>query len=239
MLDASGVRIVHQDNHLLVLEKPTGLSTTSPDGTNCLASLARELDPHAPRMHASSRLDAEVTGLVTFARTERAIAALLQARRDGAYRRLYLGLSDRALSPTSGTFDWAIGLDARDPRKRVPLPAGDARGQVALSRYEVRCALPQVALFALRPETGRTHQLRVHVAKAGAPLLGDRPYGGTQRIVCDDGRVIRARRVMLHCARVEVPAVEGSENHVFVAPVPSDFRELFASLGGDATLLDA
>ncbi len=239
MLDAAGVRVVHQDDDLLVLNKPSGVPTTSPDGKNCLVSLARELDPRAPRLHASSRLDAEVTGLVTFARSDRAIESLLRARREGRYRRLYLGLAARSVSPERGVFGWAIGIDARDRRKRVALPPNDTRGQSAHSRYEVLCAREHVVLLALWPQTGRTHQLRVHVAKAGAPLLGDRPYGGTQRIVCDDGRVQRARRVMLHCVRVEVPAITGEGVLRFVAPVPDDFRRLFSSLGGDETAIDA
>src|SRR6266545_3893474 len=73
-------RVVHRDDDLLVIDKPSGLPTTSPDGVNCLASWAREHDPDAPRLHASSRLDAEVTGLVTFARTSRAIQQLTAAR---------------------------------------------------------------------------------------------------------------------------------------------------------------
>lgn len=232
-------RIVHRDHDLIVFDKPTGLATTSPDGGVCLASLARQLDPQAPRMHASSRLDAEVTGLVTFARSDRAIASLLEARRVGSYHRFYLGIAARALQPRIGELCWAIGRDARDARRRVALPEDDPSGMSARSRYRVLADASSAALLLLRPFTGRTHQLRVHVAQAGAPLLGDKHYGGVQRVVLADGRVVRAGRVMLHCAQVELPAITGAGRLVLQAPVPDDMCSLWQELGGAAEALHA
>jgi hypothetical protein len=115
------VRILHRDADLLVLFKPSGLPTTSPDGRGCLTEIAAQLDPSAPRLHASSRLDAEVTGLVTFARTTRAIEGLLAARKAGQYERYYLGLATGPLSPAAGELNWPIDRDPRDLRKRITL----------------------------------------------------------------------------------------------------------------------
>jgi 23S rRNA pseudouridine1911/1915/1917 synthase len=230
-------RIVHRDTDLLVLYKPAGLPTTSPDGANCLANAARALDPDAPRMHASSRLDAEVTGLVTFARTDRAIEALLAARRQGAYQRFYLGISAQIPQPAQGEWRWEIARDPRNPRRRVAHPEGSGRGVHALSRYQVIGQLPQAALLGLRPETGRTHQLRVHAAQAGVPLLGDKHYGGATRSVLLNGRVLRASRVMLHCARLRLPGVAGAQSLTLEAEVAPDMRELFTQLGGASELL--
>lgn len=232
MSEPPSPRVVYRDDDLLVLDKPTGVPTTSPDGRNCLASLARELDPDAPRMHPSSRLDAEVTGLVTFARSDRAIHGLLAARKAQRYRRLYLGLAACAPTPAEGELRWSIAPDRRDPRRRVALPEHDPAGTFALSRYQVLQTLPQATLLALIPETGRTHQLRVHAAAAGAALLGDKPYGGPTRVVLEDGRVLAARRVMLHCARVQVPAPSGAGLLLFESEVPADFAGLFSALGG-------
>jgi 23S rRNA-/tRNA-specific pseudouridylate synthase len=229
--------VVHRDADLLVLDKPAGLPTTSPDGDNCLASTARVLDPGAPRMHASSRLDAEVTGLVTFARTDRAIEALTAARRQGTYGRFYLALASRAPEPERGEWQWEIAKDPRNPRRRIAQRAGSGRGAHASSRYEVLCTLSHAVLLGLRPETGRTHQLRVHAAEAGAPLLGDKHYGGPMRVVLADGRVLRAARVMLHCARLTLPAIASAEPLTLTAEVARDMSELFAQLGGDPELL--
>ena len=229
--------MLHRDADLLVLDKPSGLATTSPDGRNCLSALAREIDPGAARMHPSSRLDAEVTGIVTFAKTDRAISALLHARKQGQYRRTYVGLASRAPEPAQGQWRWPIGEDAREPRKRVALPEDSTHGQHALSRYVVAQVLPQAALLLLFPHTGRTHQLRVHSARAGAPLIGDRHYGGPMHLVLGDGAVVRARRVMLHCAAVSLPAPDGSGVLHLSSPVPDDLRSMFSALGGDAALL--
>ena len=263
------VRVLHRDADLLVLYKPSGLATTSPDGRNCLTEIAAQLDPRAPRLHASSRLDAEVTGLVTFARTTRAIEALLAARRAGAYERYYLGLATGPLDPASGELDWPIDRDPRDPRKRVALeraakpsrgaaPSGSAQqgasvrngpraqgkraqnqAQEARTRYRVLDTLSAAAALLLSPLTGRTHQLRVHVARAGVPLLGDRHYGGPMTITLPNGRVVRAGRVMLHCARVRLPALEGpAEALTLNAPIPDDLRSVWQALGGDPSSLE-
>ena len=230
--------LVHRDADLLVLNKPSGLPTTSPDGQNCLASWARAFDRGAARMHASSRLDAEVTGLVTFARTDRAIAALIEARRKGTYMRCYLGIAGSAPQPERGAWRWEIAKDPRNARRRVAQPEGSARGVQAESRYRVLCVLPQAALLGLWPQTGRTHQLRVHAAEAGAALLGDKHYAGATRVVLANGRVLRASRVMLHCARLTLPGIASPEPLVLTAPVADDMRQLFVQLGGDGELLD-
>jgi len=231
------VRVVHRDAALLVLDKPSGLPTTSPPGGDlALTDVAARLDPDAPSLHASSRLDAEVTGLVTFVRTRPANRALLDARAAGTYRRRYLALAPSAPEPPASSWASAIGTDPRDKRKRRVVE-GD--GKAALTRYETVAALSNVALLALRPETGRTHQLRVHAAEAGIPLLGDVHYGGAKRVVLSDGRVVTARRVMLHCARLSLPDVaRGSGTLELKADVPEDFRRVFAALGGDLDLLE-
>ncbi len=230
---------MHRDEHLIVFDKPSGLPTTSPEGGVCLATIARGLDPHAARMHPSSRLDAEVTGLVTFARSDHGIRALLAARRDGQYQRCYVGFCAHAPEPAAGELRWSIAKDPRDPRKRVAVPEADRRGVSALSRYELYAAASAAVIVLLRPQTGRTHQLRVHIAAAGAALLGDKHYGGDMRTVLADGRVVRARRVMLHCARVVVPSPAAPGKLLLRAPLPPDMQELWRALGGDPEVIAA
>jgi 23S rRNA-/tRNA-specific pseudouridylate synthase len=246
-------RVVYSDPDLLVIDKPSGLPTTSPDGENCLASWAREHDPAAPRLHASSRLDAEVTGLVTFARTTRAILQLTAARKAGRYRRFYLGLARHPPEPLEGEWRFPIARDPKDPRRRVALapgasvrarstrpggsdraPRGLCLADSAWSRYRTLFAREALALLLLMPETGRTHQLRVHAARGGAPLWGDKHYGGPVREVFEDGRVLAARRVMLHCAQLILPGIAAPEPLVLHAPVPHDMQAFYTALGGDA-----
>lgn len=300
-MSAPAVRIAYRDEHLLVLIKPPGLPTTSPAGMrgSSLAAIARGLDPRAPRMHPSSRLDRDVTGLVTFARTDRGIEALLEARRQGNYRRTYLAIvraagargsttgarspaeriaeratrtpagrpRARALEETvrvetgaegprvgaspcaegavdrlevEGAWSWAIALDPRDPRLRIALAPGEhgRREQEARTRWEVRARAGAHSLLHLFPDTGRTHQLRVHCACAGVPIVGDTDYGGLARIVAADGRVITPRRPMLHCAMLALPHVGRGGTLELIAEAPEDLRRVWLGVGGDDRALD-
>lgn len=230
------VELVHQDEHLIVVMKPSGLLTTASDGGDCLVERVRSIDPRAPALHASSRLDAEVTGLVTFARTRAANRALLEARSKGRYRRLYVGLARVAPEPPEGRWEGEISLDPTDRRRRVPGPGLEA--QRAETEYRMAARAEDAVLMHLRPHTGRTHQLRVHMKAAGAPLLGDLRYGGERRVVRADGRVITCRRTMLHCAALEIPDVESLEPLYLSARVPDDMRAVWIKLGGDEGALE-
>lgn len=230
--------VLHRDRHFLVVAKPPGLPTTSPAAGDSLARRVHVLDPDAPRLHPSSRLDADVSGVVTFARTRRATKALLAARKRGAYERLYLALCARAPEPGAGRWERAIARDAHDPRKRVVCD-DPGEGQPAATDYRTAAQSPHACLLFLWPQTGRTHQLRVHAAGADVPLLGDRPYGGPGRVVLPDGRTTRLARVMLHCARVRVPDPDGSGCLTFLAPAPDDLVATWTRLGGDPAALSA
>ncbi len=224
--------ILHQDDHLLVVAKPPGLPTTAPDATQpCLASWVASQLPRNATAHATSRLDAPVSGLVTFALTPRANRHLLEARRAGSYVRTYLGITTRDASFTDCEWSWPISIDPSNRKQRV---AGPGRGERdALTRCELQAQGDSAALLRLMPATGRTHQIRAHAAKAGVPLFGDHVYGGDRRVVLSGGSVVTARRVMLHCARVRFPEVCGGGVVELTAPVPSDMASVWVELGGD------
>jgi len=231
------VEIVYRDRDLLVLDKPAGLPTTSPDpSAETLVRVAALLDPEAERLHPSSRLDAEVSGLVTFARNPSATRFLLDARAAGRYERVYLALALTPPSPAQGEWSGAIAIDPRDKRKRRVQDderAGSAKPASTVYRTLARGA--HGAVLWLEPRTGRTHQLRVHAAAAGSPLFGDRAYGGPARLVLADGRVVAARRVMLHCTRIGLPPRPYAPRLELERLPPPDFLER-AALLSDASL---
>lgn len=229
------VPVLYRDEDLLVVNKPAGLATTSATEGDCLTRRVQALDPAAPRLHPSSRLDAEVTGVVTFARTRKATLALLAARKAGAYGRCYVALGVGALPTHQGRVDAAIGLSPRDPRQRRVVSEGAPGARRAQTRYQWVGQAGQVTLVLLFPETGRTHQLRVHMAHVGLPLLGDRHYGGPQRIVLANGRAVRAPRTMLHCAWVQLPTSDGVGRRL-AAPLPEDMLRIWAAVGGAPAL---
>jgi 23S rRNA pseudouridine955/2504/2580 synthase len=226
------LEIRHEDRHLLVVIKPSGIATTNPVGKDSLTSrLERE---RGRRLHPTSRLDAEVTGLVTFAKTDHAIAALRDARTKGTYGRGYLALTSAAPNVHEGTWETKIAIDPRDPTLRIAGPG--EREQDAKSSFVVREIASHRAALWLTPHTGRTHQLRVHCQHAGIPILGDVRYGGDKRAALADGRVITARRTMLHCAWLRLPIDQTIE---LSAAAPDDMRDVWARLGGTAEALRA
>ena len=234
----TAVVVVHRDAHLLVLAKPARLPTTHPDGGDCLVARAEALDPEAPHLHASSRLDAEVTGLVTFARTKQANDALRTARREGRYGRLYLAITATGGDAAVGG-EWhdAIAIDPRDPRKRVAVRDGTLGAKSASTLVAHRARAGALTLLELRPQTGRTHQLRVHAAAHGLPLFGDVHYGGPKRSVLPNGRVLTAQRTMLHCAALRLPAVTTPGELVLHLQPPEDFQALWTGAGGSPEAL--
>jgi len=230
------IELAHASRHLVVAIKPSGLLTTG-EGDSLTRRLQEQL---GVKLHASSRLDAEVSGLVTYARSKRGNAALGEARQRGEYQREYLGLCAAEPDPAAGIWDAPIAIDPRDRRLRLALGEGE-RGEgerAAQTRFSVRASCADGAALRLEPLTGRTHQLRVHAARAGVPLLGDHRYGGPKRVVLGNGRVVRAARVMLHCLRVRVPDAEGGWLSLVSEP-PADLSRLWVSLGGVAAELTA
>jgi 23S rRNA-/tRNA-specific pseudouridylate synthase len=232
--------VIYRDAHFLALAKPSGIATTAPDGGPCLFAAARSLDPQAPQLHPLSRLDTQVSGIVVFARTEQANARALAARRTGEFMRRYLGLAKLGVLAGEGEFRAAIAFDPRDPKKRRALPEGTQRAgaKAALTRYRERARAGVIIALDLFPQTGRTHQLRVHSAAANSPLLGDVAYGGERRLTLDNGRILSAGRVMLHCAQVALPHPSAASGtlRLSLAP-PADMLKLWLSAGGASEAL--
>jgi 23S rRNA pseudouridine1911/1915/1917 synthase len=226
--------IVYRDAHLLVLDKPVGIATTAPEGDSLFAR-ARSLDPDAPALHPLSRLDTQVSGLTTFARTELANRIALAARKDGTLRRSYVGI---AAANVAGEGDWRfpIALDMRDPKKRRVADIPSAKQ--AHTHWRVIAQAGTLVAFDFWPLTGRTHQLRVHASYAHFPLMGDVAYGGVKKLTLPNGRILSATRVMLHCAafRMPDPARRGAVITLSLAP-PADMQKLWRDAGGDPEVL--
>jgi 23S rRNA pseudouridine1911/1915/1917 synthase len=223
-----------RDADWLAVEKPSGIPTTAPDSAlveSLVDRVRKQLAPDTKHLHPLSRLDVEVTGVVLFALTPRAIQAATRTREIGRYRRRYLSLLSLPPSPLLGTWEWPIGVDRSNPKLRTTRTMGKDI-QSARTRYTT-LGVAGIAWVGMELETGRTHQIRVHAARAGCPVVGDRSYGGPRHWVQSDGTVTTARRVMLHAHRVWIP----ERNESIESTVPEDFASIWAQCGGGPTEL--
>lgn len=222
------VELLLWDGELCAITKPPDLPTI-PDhhGTRAaITDAARLVGLPLGALHATSRLDVGVSGVVVFAAGAAARSRLERLRQDGAYRRTYVAIASGSVEH-EGAWSAPIGR-ARDPRLRA------VNGRDALAaetRFAPVSRAADATLLEVRPQTGRTHQIRVHAAHAGHALLGDRAYGGPRRVVDRDGRVFTPTRIALHAW--EVSLGDDDAPLVLRAPVPPSVLEVWRALGGD------
>lgn len=232
-----------ESEDLFVAAKPAGLCTI-PDHRGDAASLqgriARHLGVGLERVHATSRLDREVSGVVTFALTPRAREGLSQARAEGRYLRRYVALAMGTKAEPLHVWEVPIGR-GRDPLRRVAFGRDPEKASTVARIVATLDGAAPVSLLAVSPETGRTHQIRLHASHAGLPLLGDRAYGGPVRWTLGGGKVLGIGRIALHAAQVTVPVDFARPNaplRALSAPVPEALRDLWSALGGTAEAWD-
>jgi 23S rRNA pseudouridine1911/1915/1917 synthase len=215
------LEVVLEDDHLLVVDKPAGLVTHPAPGHRgpTLAGALRERaagGPDPQRAGIVHRLDRDTSGLLVVAKTEAAYAALQAQIAERAVRREYLALVSGHPDSESGTIDAALG---RDRVRRTVVSTRSDRPREAVTHFEVVRRLPRTALLSVRLETGRTHQIRAHLAAIDHPVCGDARYGGA---AC--GRRLGLERQFLHAARLMFRhPVTGEMEHCESKP-PVDLR---------------
>lgn len=226
---SGALRVLAERDGLVFVEKPAGIATEPErrgSAGTVVALAAAELGIDASAVHALSRLDVGVSGVVLLGTSADARRRLATLRDAGRVRRRYVAIAARAPEPERGSWSEPIRKRAKPPLREI-----GAGGETALTHYLVvgRTLGPTpLALLAFEPETGRTHQLRVHASAHGAPLVGDPSYGGPSRLTSHDGSVVRFERVLLHAAWLEIagqPRVSSA--------LPALFGEVFCGAGGD------
>ena len=227
--------VVYEDEDLLVVDKPSGLvvhpGAGNPDKTlaNALLHYAPELGD-LPRAGIVHRLDKDTTGLLVVARTLRAHAALVSALQARAVKREYRAIVHGVVT-AGGVVDAAIGRHPVE-RKRMAVQQG---GKPALTHYRVVERYRANTLLKLRLETGRTHQIRVHMAHIRHPLVGDPQYGGRVRVPpgADQSLIATVRgmpRQALHAARLGLEHPVGRQWLEWRSELPEDFLQLRQAL---------
>lgn len=217
-----GPRLLHRDKRFLVVDKPAGVaSAPTPLGVRGTlpALLAEQLGLARPPL-VVHRLDRDVSGVMALALDREGARRLTRAFEEGQVRKLYRAVVRGAPPQEEGTLDAPIGRDpARRGRMRVA-PGGDPARTDYRWLGEVS-TYPGLHHLELRLHTGRTHQIRVHLAHLGCPLVGDRFYGGPLRVTDHEGRSVAVPRLCLHSARLELPlGAPGEALTAFEAPLP-------------------
>jgi 23S rRNA pseudouridine1911/1915/1917 synthase len=220
-----------QDPDLIVIDKPPGLvvhpAPGHPAGTvvNALLSLCPDLAGirGAIRPGIVHRLDKDTSGLMVVAKTDRAQQGLSDQLKERAVHKEYLALVAREPSPPEGVIDAPIARDPHD-RKRMAVVTG---GREARTRYALAERLGRYSLVRAFPETGRTHQIRVHLTAIGHPIVGDAVYasGQTRRL---------AARQFLHAARLSFAHPRTGEPLTVESPLPPDLSAVLDQLRREA-----
>jgi 23S rRNA pseudouridine1911/1915/1917 synthase len=217
--------VIHSDAHLLVVDKPPGV-VVHPGAGRRRGTLAAGLLAAYPELAAVGepgraglvhRLDADTSGVLLVARTTAAHQALRAALKRREIRRTYLTLVRGVPNAPSGTVDAPLDRDPRHPTRR----AVRAGGKPAKTHYRVLASWAEAALLEVELETGRTHQIRVHLAAIGHPVVGDRTYG----VPSPEGRMF------LHAWRVSLLHPVTGEQIELTAPLPEDLRRRLEDLG--------
>ena len=231
-------RLLHIDEHILVINKPPGLAVQGGTGqSRHLDGMASELglpDGEVPKL--VHRLDKDTSGVLLMARTRRAAAALARLFRNRSLRKVYLAAVCGSPPDDGGTILSSVHSNGI-AHLRTGRDTGSQLGTgTALTHYRVLDRLGQrFALVALNPVTGRTHQLRVHMAELGTPIVGDRRHGGAAS--ADRGGIFRGR-LHLHAHSLELKHPFTGRGMGFVAPLPPHMEESFNALGWGARLAD-
>jgi len=232
--EAIPLTIIYQDNDILVVDKPAGLTVHPapghPSGTlvNALLALCPELQDITGTLRRGSgqalrpgivhRLDKDTSGLMVVAKNDRAQRNLAQQLKGREVRKTYLALVQGTPQPPEGIIEAPIGRHPKN-RKKMAVVAG---GREAETRYRTRQLWDGYALLEVEPISGRTHQIRVHLAAIGHPVVGDATYGKRSPLV---------DRQFLHAHRLAFRLPTSGHAVEFELPLPPDLRQALERLG--------
>ena len=232
--------VVYEDEHLLVIDKPAGM-VVHPAAGNRDGTLVNALLHHCgpslsgiggvARPGIVHRIDKDTSGLLLVAKSDVAHEGLSRQFADHSIERVYAAIVTGVPTMLTGTINAPLARSETD-RKKVAVVKSGGRGKRAVTHWKLRTALRDAALVECRLETGRTHQVRVHLASIGHPLLGDPVYGRSPK---QRQRELLARlefrRQALHAEALGFVHPVTNARLSFASALPSDMQELFSALG--------
>jgi 23S rRNA pseudouridine1911/1915/1917 synthase len=226
--EALPLAIVYEDEHMIVVDKPAGMPV-HPGPGHSGHTLVNALLAHCPdlpgiggvqRPGIVHRLDKDTSGLIVAAKDEKAHQGLTRQLAERRMHKTYLALVDGRLQPDEALIDAPIG---RDPNNRKRMRVDGAASREAQTSYRVREHYPGYTYLEASPITGRTHQIRVHLASLGHPVVGDAVYGRPTKLVS---------RQFLHAWRLDLTHPVDGRELSFEAPMADDLAAALARLQG-------
>lgn len=230
--------VIHSDDAIIVVDKPAGIvvhpGAGNPDRTlvNGLLAAFPELEA-LPRAGLVHRIDKNTSGLLVVGRTSASYQKLVRAMAGRKISRVYEALLNGVLI-AGGTVDAAIG---RDPQQRTRMRVAN-NGRKSVTHFRVKKRFRAHTLVEVHLETGRTHQIRVHMSSLHHPIVGDSRYGGRRRLPLSPSEDLVAAfnvfsRHALHARRLEFTHPISAESAAFESPIPRDMAELLSALETD------
>jgi 23S rRNA pseudouridine1911/1915/1917 synthase len=216
MQNCGPVKVVHEDGDIIVVDKPAGLLTIATEterARTAYASVRSYLHSKRPpeKVFIVHRLDREASGLLVFAKTAEAKAALQSQFRDHSAGRRYLAVVEGHVTPEAFTIRSHL---AENKVLRMYSTRRTSEGKLAVTHVHVLKRNPTTSLIEVRLETGRKHQIRVHLAERGNPIVGDKTYGS---------RLNLFKRMALHGAHLEFRHPKTGKLMMFESPAPRMF----------------
>lgn len=221
--------ILYEDENIIVVNKPAGM-VVHPSAGHQSSTLVHALLAHNPFLQGIGgkqrpgivhRLDKDTSGVLLVAKNERSHNMLQEQFRSRKVEKVYLALVDGQPRTPSGRIEAPLQRDAKKRKQIRVIPAG--QGRAAVSEFHTLQNFRQHTLLEVHPLTGRTHQIRVHLAFIGCPVVGDRVYGRRKPS-------LDAKRQMLHASQITLRLPDQEQARTFRAPLPQDFTEIIDQL---------
>jgi 23S rRNA pseudouridine1911/1915/1917 synthase len=227
--EAIPLDILYEDDDVIIVNKPAGM-VVHPGAGHSHGTLVHAVLAHAPdirgvggeaRPGVVHRLDKETSGLILLAKHDVAHRYLQRLFKEREIQKTYLAIVDGRPATARGRVEAAIGRDPKQ-RKRMSV-VRSAKGREAVTRFGILESFAEHSLLEASPETGRTHQIRVHLAFIGCPVVGDRVYGRRKP-------TLPVTRQMLHAWKAQLVLPGEKQLREFEAPIPSDFQAALRDL---------
>ncbi len=232
------LNVIYEDPHIIVLNKPPGL-VVHPAPGNYAGTLVNALLYHYGSLPSAGpgargdereragivhRLDKDTSGVMVVARTQEALRSLSAQFKNRIVKKRYVALVAGVIKKGSGTIEVGLGRHVKE-RKKISVYTHSARE--AITNFVVKERYKNATLVEVGIKTGRTHQIRVHMAHIGHPILGDRVYGGVKAVKFGETDIVRQ---MLHAESLSLLHPETGHPMIFSAPLPEDMAEVIEKL---------